>query len=729
MSETEDFTGPTSWWFASTACPLLAATFGPIASAFSVCALVYHWREYIPPDTLEDSGRKIVDPKWLLALNALSLISAVVGNAALLLNMTRRLKFSTAQPITISGFFMAGVLLIADMAALSSISAQYDPITHPKVPGARFTKTGAFYFAIFAASLYIIIGFLMCLTVHGAYKRYFPRDFNLTPAQRTLMIQTMGFVIYLLLGALVFSKIEGWRYLDAVYWADVTLLTIGLGDYSPSSTVGRGLIIPFAICGVLMVGLVIGSIRSLVLEHGKEKMIARIIEKRRESAVNNVDGRKQTIKVSWFAQADFSTDPSLSPAQQREEEFKVMRRVQKTAESERRYVALATSLSFALMLWFGGAAVFMAAEERQGWTYFQSVYFTFVALLTIGYGDFTPQSNAGKAFFVVWSLLAIPSLTILISDMGDTIVKWFSDIANWLGSLTILPGPESATRNVKGFLENLNEKTEKFIAMYTPFGKHDGRRHLQRMDAREHEEQMLESLAEMLEQHIEQDEYEEAMKSESRGASLERDMHFYNYVLSSELRRVQQDLSASPPKQYSWHEWEYFLKLMGDDRAEQDDSNGEGDDAFVPGPLRAGASFREAARPDCDYDGNVEEKDEGIGDKDGPVDRKTELRGHSHGARIKDKFKLHRRPTEDPLSDWSWLSEESPLMSMNTECEWIMEHLSATLVRELNRQRKGRKRQPPVGMKHLSHSKKLSGKTEGLRNEQGDVSAEAGGKC
>lgn len=82
----------------------------------------------------------------------------------------------------------------------------------------------------------------------------------------------MSFVIYLLLGALVFSKVEGWKYLDAVYWADVTLLTVGLGDYSPKTRVGRGLLFPFAIGGILMVGLVVGSIRSLVLERGKEKV-------------------------------------------------------------------------------------------------------------------------------------------------------------------------------------------------------------------------------------------------------------------------------------------------------------------------------------------------------------------------------------------------------------------------------------------------------------------------
>jgi len=200
------------------------------------------------------------------------------------------------------------------------------------------------------------------------------------------MIQTMMFITYLLLGALVFSHLEGWQYLNAVYWADVTILTVGFGDYTPTTTLARGLLFPFAIGGILILGLVIGSIRSLVLERGREKMAARIVEKRRKSAIQNVDDRKQTIKIGWMASADFSTDPSLSPAQRREEEFNVMRKVQDIADRERSWFALGTSVLFALLLWLLGAYVFMHTEYTQQWTYFESVYFAYVALLTIGYG-------------------------------------------------------------------------------------------------------------------------------------------------------------------------------------------------------------------------------------------------------------------------------------------------------------------------------------------------------
>ena len=55
---------PARWWYASTTIPLLAGTFGPMANAFSICALVEKWRVKIPSGGTEEHGLKIEDPKW-----------------------------------------------------------------------------------------------------------------------------------------------------------------------------------------------------------------------------------------------------------------------------------------------------------------------------------------------------------------------------------------------------------------------------------------------------------------------------------------------------------------------------------------------------------------------------------------------------------------------------------------------------------------------------------------
>ena len=649
--------------------------------------------------------------------------------------MARRVKFSIAQPITISGFLLASVLLIADVVALST--RPHYGIQDPNLlSNQRHALTQAFYYAIFAAVIYIIIGFLMCLTVYGAIRGHYSKQFHLTSSQRTLMLQTMSFITYLLLGALVYSHIEGWDFLDAVYWADVTLLTVGLGDYSPVTKVGRGLLFPFAIGGVLIIGLVIGSIRSLILERGKEKLSARIVEKRRSTAVHNVDDRKQTIKISMFASADFSTDSKLSASQKREEEFNVMRKVQSAAESERRYVALATSVSFTMILWFVGAFVFKESEVGEGWTYFEALYFSYTSLLTIGYGDFSPQSNSGKAFFVVWSLLAVPSLTILISNMGDTIIKWFSDLTVWIGAVTVLPGEGGFRASLRTAAQDIVKWIGDSFANFTGPGifgdapiKHD-----QRMGTTEYENKLLDRLAERLTTHVDKSESKQDLEADPAVDDEEKDIRFYHYVLARECRNVQKDLTASPPKKYEWGDWEYFLKLMGDEHDPEDFPGQQHPDIMVPAPLRAplGMGTHEATGDHPDLEGSGKEMrttdrttnrnhdsdekeasssddplSDDVGHMDGNVDRQTSLMQHLDPRRKRRQNRRPKNPDAEPdyLVNWSWLSQESPLMSTKSEAEWILERLSAALERELNRQRKGYRRKPPISLKDARYTK------------------------
>ncbi|KAK5136132.1 hypothetical protein LTR08_003969 [Meristemomyces frigidus] len=715
QQEQDEFEQSSSWWFASTACPLLAGTFGPIASGFSICALANEWRVYIPPNGTEEHGIKLTDPSWLIAINAISLACALIGNGSLLLNMGRRLKFSVALPITIIGFFLAGMLLIADMAVITSSPTYF--LTGKNAPPARHALTSAFYYAIWAAVFYVIIALLMCLTVYGALKGYYERDFRLTSSQRTVMLQTMAFITYLLLGALVFSHVEGWNYLDAVYWADVTLLTVGFGDYAPSTQLGRGLLFPFAIGGILIVGLVVGSIRSLVLERGQEKLSARIVEKRRSEAIHNVDERRQTIRISWFAKADFSTDPALSPAQRREEEFNVMRKVQATAERERRWIALFTSSMFALTLWFVGAAIFMVTEKTQQWTYFQSLYFAYVSLVTLGYGDLHPDSNSGRAFFVVWSLLAVPSLTILISNMGDTIVKWFTDLTVLVGSLTVLPGENGLRAGTKAAMRHMINFCRDSLDNFTPpglfgmVGKGHSMKHEKRMESSAHETSMMDRLAERLTTHVEKEELHESKQGGDQGDQLESDIQFYHYVLARECRNLQKDIGASPSKQYSWQDWEYFLKLMGNEDDPKDYPGQDQPDILVPGNLRMAPSNGSGAGSDASM----------ITTTDGAIDRTTEVdaekRAHANHKRLKknpERGQGKGRLTTMDLQDWSWLSDRSPLRDTKSETEWILERLSAALERELNRRRKGFRRQPPVTMADVKRKEAREDRNEEL---------------
>jgi potassium channel subfamily K len=59
-----------------------------------------------------------------------------------------------------------------------------------------------------------------------------------------------------------------------------------------------------------------------------------------------------------------------------------------------------------------------------------SVYYSWVTLITIGYGDISPKSVAGRTFFVIWVEFAVPAVTILAQSLTSTVVATFNDSSN-----------------------------------------------------------------------------------------------------------------------------------------------------------------------------------------------------------------------------------------------------------------------------------------------------------
>jgi potassium channel subfamily K len=240
------------------------------------------------------------------------------------------------------------------------------PLTNSQGTDTAFSQ--AFYYAIFSAGLYFICASLMVVTVIGAYLGHCNKEFKLTMSQRTLMLQTISFLVYLLVGSVIYSHIEGWYFLDAVYWADFTLLTVGIGDITPTTNLGRGLLFPYAIGGIIILGLVVGSIRSLVLERGKVKLGARMLEKERERIIRKVQRKKAGLLVPIKGKKSNGSEyPELdgcTERERREREFDLMREVQENATARRRWTALAVSASTWLFLWFVGAVVFQVQSSQ-----------------------------------------------------------------------------------------------------------------------------------------------------------------------------------------------------------------------------------------------------------------------------------------------------------------------------------------------------------------------------
>lgn len=704
----EHFT-PSRWWFASAAFPMIAGTLGPVASAFSICALVRPWRQGYRPGMNLATAPYIPDPSWLTVINAIQLAIALIANLALLLNMTRRLRFSIAQPVTILGWYVSAICLVALAATAAG------PLV--KEPKDQFVWSQAFYYAIYSACLYFVVASLLVVTFLGALAGRYEKEFRLGPSQRTLMLQTISFLTYTLLGSLVFSVVEGWNYLDAVYWAAVTLFTVGFGDVYPSTALGRGLLFPYALVGTVSLGLVVGSIRALIIQRGKRRLDARIMEKKRRGVIRRLTLRGDheiLVPVKDQTTPSQPDGTGLTEFKRREQEFKLMRKIQDAADRRRRWCSMAVAGSSWLVLWLVGAKIFQEAEAKyQGWTYFDGVYLAFVSVTTIGYGDVIPLSNAGRSFWVFWAFLALPTTTVAISYASDTIIKLIRDTTDQIATITILPGEHGFKTEVRtilkklsfgtlfeediedtptGFLGDLptvgggagdtaaegdeegggvkkplrqDKEEEQAEKTGTAAGKdrekseaEDEGRHHKKVDENakmENEEiprdhkHVKESAQPPETSHGDGDSSPSRVLPEMPATKAE-----YRLTLMEEISRVLQDLKSNPPKKYSFQEWAWYLRLIGEDEGDADrHRTPEQARLHLPNILRHGRKAKEKNTA-------------------GGGDQEEEKPGEERSEHDEGKHK-----------PWSWVGTRSPLMGSHEEAEWILDRLMERLREEM----------------------------------------------
>ncbi|KAK6527013.1 Potassium channel [Arthrobotrys megalospora] len=470
---------PIKWWFAAKGIPLIAATVGPLANLTSVAALVSPWRADLWTEGAHMYDQRFdmpfPDPKWAIGINAASLVFGFIGNFFLMCNYSRRIRYAVAMPFTIICWYIA-------FGLLSSILAAVHVYARPISPAQIYTQ--AFWFGVISASLYLFSASILFVNIAGFLKQHYPAHIESSRAEKNLMLQTIFFFAWMGIGALIFSKVEGWGYSDAVYFCNVTLLTVGFGDIAATSDAARGLVFPFSVIGIIMLGLVVNSIHGFVIEIGEKQVVEQHITNRRRDVANRAVAVSSELDRDDPSLAHFQNPTSpLSPVHRRgtdslksetvplrhsgsirhipqqiltafttkrrsrpillrasRDRFEAMRRIQRHTVKFKKWTALVSSTVAFLTLWLLGAVIFMIAEaDTQGLTYFQALYFCYVSLLTIGYGDLSPRSNAGKAFFLLWSIWSVPTITILISSMGSTVIENFQNATLRLAEFTILP--------------------------------------------------------------------------------------------------------------------------------------------------------------------------------------------------------------------------------------------------------------------------------------------------
>ena len=70
-------------------------------------------------------------------------------------------------------------------------------------------------------------------------------------------------VITLVGGTVFYSMVEGWSIVDAFYFSVTTLTTVGLGDLTPKTTIGKLFTVVYIFAGL---GIIVGFIDTVAKE-------------------------------------------------------------------------------------------------------------------------------------------------------------------------------------------------------------------------------------------------------------------------------------------------------------------------------------------------------------------------------------------------------------------------------------------------------------------------------
>lgn len=450
--------------------------------------------------------------------------------------------------------------------------------------------------------------------------------------------------------------------MEQLYFCDVTILTVGFGDLYPTTDVGRGIVFPYSVGGIIMLGLVISSIYKFMRQLGQENIIQKHIERMRERTMERTvtssfdlrererevhhlvrkrgikgknisgpsDGRAYRTAMGNSVHRVASSNPLSLPLpkvlqkrrkprlilmREEKDRFETMRRIQRSTSKFKKWWALTFSVIAFGILWCVGAIVFWQAEKGpQGMTYFQALYFCYISLLTIGYGDLSPKSNGGRCFFVVWSLIAVPTMTILVSDLGDTVIDKFKTWSDQLADFTVLP-KEGIWRQfldkhpwLLNWLQTWQEKRATKKRLKHGFDTADPDQDTPGNENGDEEEGL--DLTTTITHPTIPDLAKEAEQDVS-GRTLSP--HALSRGLALSIRRVATDLQLPNPKRYEYEEWVEFTRLI-----RFSNKTGEG----------------------------VLEEEE-----------------------------------EEGLVEWDWIGEDSPLVSGLSEAEWLLNKLTDALVR------------------------------------------------
>ncbi|XP_031787017.1 uncharacterized protein LOC100123552 isoform X5 [Nasonia vitripennis] len=293
-------------------------------------------------------------------------------------------------------------------------------------------------------------------------------------------------------GVQTYSGQKSWTFLNSMVYCLTVITTIGYGHISPSTTTGRALTIVYAIFGIPMFLIVLADFGKL-FTRGIKFLWAFVRRLYYTGSCRKVRRTVQMQEMMKGVQMVYDLATFRRPSQMTPEELQEIQRQQQTVLSldgntqvqqqpespstpamstfeidDEFNLPISVAITILVVYIFIGATVFNIFED---WTFFESFYFVFISMSTIGFGDFVPMREPLYMMLsIVYLIFGLALTSMCINVVQVMLADQFKHASQKIGATigfhvseedgSLKPGPPEPVEiaEVHGAVEDTKEK-------------------------------------------------------------------------------------------------------------------------------------------------------------------------------------------------------------------------------------------------------------------------------